>query len=322
MGTTRATNRMRNGARFRIYGTGNDGYMRNHVVAILESANEPVNGDPLVMWAADDVGENADFMWRDGRIMSCKYPSHCIAVYESGDGVAGDKLVTWDAGDTGVNAEWHRDGDRFYSHRNGGENHVMAVYEDGDGPNGFALCTWPDDDTGANAEFRGKFGGMGNGEVFRVYGHGENGYMKNHVIAIYETQNEGTNGDKVIMWDGDDVGENADWMWEEGQHGGRQLVSAKYPSHCCAVYESGDGVAGDRLVTWDRGDVGANAEWHKKGHRMWSHRNGGEDHVMAVYEEGDGPNGFELCTWPRGDTGKNAKFHWKFEMASSTDESD
>jgi len=76
------------------------------------------------------------------------------------------------------------------------------------------------------------------------------------------------------------------------------------------------------LVTWDRGDVGANAEWHKKGHRMWSHRNGGEDHVMAVYEEGDGPNGFELCTWPRGDTGKNAKFHWKFEMASSTDESD
>jgi len=328
MGTRTAVNKMRirEGKVFRLYGTGNDGYMENHVVAIYESQNEGTNGDKIVMWSADDVGENADWIWEGGQIVSAKYPSHCIAVYESGDGVAGDRLVTWDRGDVGENAQWHWDGVKFYSHRNGGDGHVMAVYEEGDGPNGFELCTWPGDDTGANAEYTRKYGHNGNwmrrwypsdGEVFRIYGHGEGKYMNNHVVAIYESQNEGTNGDKIVMWDANDVGENADWMFEGGQ-----IVSAKYPTHCIAVYETGDGVAGDRLVTWDRNDVGANAQWHKKHKRMWSHRNGGEDHVFAVMEEGDGPNGFELCTWPRDDTGKNAKFHWKFDISSSSSSSD
>merc|ERR1712167_199112 len=97
--------------------------------------------------------------------------------------------------------------------------------------------------------------------IMRIYGHGENGYMKDHVIAIYEEVNEAQNGQKIVMWDGGDVGENADWEWDD-----EQLVSQKYPSQCIAVYETGDGVPGDALVVWDRGDVGNNARWHKKKH--------------------------------------------------------
>merc|ERR1712227_116199 len=153
-------------------------------------------------------------------------------------------------------------------------------------------------------------------EPLKIYGHGNDGYMKDHVVAIYEEGDEVTDGWKIVMWAADDVGENALWRWED--HGdGRRLVSVKYPSHCIAVYETGDGVAGDKVVLWNQGDVGNNALWHKKKHRMFSHRNGGEDHVFAVMEEGDGPNGFQLCTWPRDDTGKNAKFHYKSEDTSS-----
>merc|ERR1712167_286666 len=137
----------------RIYGHGNDKYMYNHVVAINELGAEVENGWQIIMWNGDDVGENADWEWDDQKLVSCKYPSHCIAVNETGNGVPGDKLVLWATEETGDNARWHKTKHRMYSHRIGGEDHVFAVMEEGDGPNGFELCTWPRDDTGKNAKF-------------------------------------------------------------------------------------------------------------------------------------------------------------------------
>merc|ERR1719158_1242959 len=152
---------------------------------------------------------------------------------------------------------------------------------------------------------------------FRIYGHGNDKYMADHVVAINEEGAEVTNGWKIIMWKGDGVGENADWIWEDSK-----LVSKKYPTHCIAVNETGPGVAGDKLVLWAKAETGKNATWSKKKHRMFSHREGGENQVFAVMEEGceeTKPNGYELCTWPRDDTGKNAKFHYKMEGGSSSD---
>ena len=141
----------------RIYGHGENGYMKDHVIAIYEEVNEAQNGQKIVMWDGGDVGENADWEWDDEQLVSQKYPSQCIAVYETGDGVPGDALVVWDRGDVGNNARWHKKKHRMMSHRNGGEDHCMAVMEEGDGPNGFKLVTWPRHDTGKNAKFHFKF---------------------------------------------------------------------------------------------------------------------------------------------------------------------
>merc|ERR1712167_155861 len=97
--------------------------------------------------------------------------------------------------------------------------------------------------------------------IMRIYGHGENGYMKDHVIAIYEEVNEAQNGQKIVVWDRGDVGNNA--RWHKKKH---RMMSHRNggEDHCMAVMEEGDGPNGFKLVTWPRHDTGKNAKFHFK----------------------------------------------------------
>merc|ERR1711968_310152 len=156
---------------------------------------------------------------------------------------------------------------------------------------------------------------------FRLYAHGNDKYLADHALALYEETNEASNGMKVVLWHSDDVAENADFDYEDGQ-----LVSCKYPSHCLAVYETGNAVDGDKVVLWARDNVAENAQWHaKSNHRVGSNAKGTDDRPMnlAVYEAptdlGEGPNGFDICVWHAPDTGKNAKWHFKGSDPSSSD---
>merc|ERR1712227_648906 len=94
---------------FRLYAHGNDKYLADHVLALYEETNEASNGMKVVLWHCDEVAENADFDYEDGQLVSCKYPSHCLAVYEAptdlGEGPNGFDICVWHAPDTGKNAK-------------------------------------------------------------------------------------------------------------------------------------------------------------------------------------------------------------------------